>query len=321
MTSRTRVWIGAGIALVVLVGLAAYLVSQGLDKADKWASVIGLFVALIGLGPAVYGIIKDLPRPWHPLPHPWPALPSAVKRAMLTAVSIVSAVALAAIIGYFLENGGNDHVHPHPTITTTPSPDVTLSTTFPASLDSQATDQTPLTGTALLPTSFNGLSDSQTVIDGFTRISGVPASCPSSESGNVKATLVRYHCSQQIEGFYINRSQTIGVSVWVIPLADIQTAHTASTYLKDWPPSEWGLICPPNGPGVGVCQKFTGVNSGAQGRSLTWCHRYLIAATALQVDQPSDGSLNPKLNSITKSASIYSGPQNNTSLFSCPEGQ
>lgn len=55
MTGRTRVWIGAGIALAVLVGLAAYLVSVGLDKADKWASVIGVFVALIGLGMALTG--------------------------------------------------------------------------------------------------------------------------------------------------------------------------------------------------------------------------------------------------------------------------
>ncbi|MEV5574415.1 hypothetical protein AB0L06_30645 [Spirillospora sp. NPDC052269] len=59
MTGRGRVWIGGGIALAGLVGLAAYLVSVGLDKADKWASVIGVFVALISLGVAVHSITTN----------------------------------------------------------------------------------------------------------------------------------------------------------------------------------------------------------------------------------------------------------------------
>ncbi|QIQ06881.1 hypothetical protein HA039_13455 [Streptomyces liangshanensis] len=43
-------------AVVAVGALAAHLVVVGLDQADKWASVLGLFVALAGLGISVAGI-------------------------------------------------------------------------------------------------------------------------------------------------------------------------------------------------------------------------------------------------------------------------
>ncbi|MEU4836360.1 hypothetical protein [Streptosporangium sp. NPDC023615] len=36
-----------------------YLARVGLQAADQWASVIGVFVALAGLGVAVYGVVAD----------------------------------------------------------------------------------------------------------------------------------------------------------------------------------------------------------------------------------------------------------------------
>jgi hypothetical protein len=59
MRRRVLVWAGAGIAVVAIAGLGVYLASVGLDDADKLASVIGLFVALAGLGVAGYGLIAD----------------------------------------------------------------------------------------------------------------------------------------------------------------------------------------------------------------------------------------------------------------------
>ncbi|MGW5263596.1 hypothetical protein ACWEQG_21720 [Microbispora sp. NPDC004025] len=53
------VWGGAGVAVAALAALGVYLSRVGLDKADKLASVIGLFVALAGLGVAVYGLIAE----------------------------------------------------------------------------------------------------------------------------------------------------------------------------------------------------------------------------------------------------------------------
>ncbi|WP_256106313.1 hypothetical protein [Streptomyces sp. ODS05-4] len=55
MTRRGRSGlIGTGV-LLVLAGLGAFLAFQGLDRADKWASVLGLFVGVAGLALAVYG--------------------------------------------------------------------------------------------------------------------------------------------------------------------------------------------------------------------------------------------------------------------------
>ncbi|MFI6800982.1 hypothetical protein [Streptosporangium canum] len=55
----TRGWriaggIAAGFALVVL---GVLLFKAGLDDADKWASVIGVFVGLLGLGLSGYGVV------------------------------------------------------------------------------------------------------------------------------------------------------------------------------------------------------------------------------------------------------------------------
>jgi hypothetical protein len=50
-----RKWVAAFAGGVLVAGLGFFLTAQGLDKADKLASVLGLFVGLIGLGLAVFG--------------------------------------------------------------------------------------------------------------------------------------------------------------------------------------------------------------------------------------------------------------------------
>ncbi|MEV7802461.1 hypothetical protein AB0O28_05895 [Microbispora sp. NPDC088329] len=57
--ARTRIltWAGGIAALGAGAALAVYLSSVGLDKADKLASVIGLFVGLAGLAVAVWGLL------------------------------------------------------------------------------------------------------------------------------------------------------------------------------------------------------------------------------------------------------------------------
>lgn len=44
---------------LVLAGLGGFLVTVGLDRADKWSSVIGAFAALVGLGLAAYSAIQS----------------------------------------------------------------------------------------------------------------------------------------------------------------------------------------------------------------------------------------------------------------------
>ncbi|WP_214324614.1 hypothetical protein [Nonomuraea sediminis] len=59
MRGRVLVWGGAVVAVAALVGLGVYFAKVGLEEADKLASVIGVFVALVGLGVAVYGLRVD----------------------------------------------------------------------------------------------------------------------------------------------------------------------------------------------------------------------------------------------------------------------
>jgi hypothetical protein len=53
--TRARTWIGVTLAVVPAAALANYLVSVGLDRADKIASVAGLLVSGAGLVIAVLG--------------------------------------------------------------------------------------------------------------------------------------------------------------------------------------------------------------------------------------------------------------------------
>ncbi|MFI6582806.1 hypothetical protein [Embleya sp. NPDC050493] len=67
-----------GVAALVVAGLGAvgpgvFLAVAGLDDADELASVIGVFVGLVGLGLSVYGIV--LAR--RPPPSPEPIAPGA----------------------------------------------------------------------------------------------------------------------------------------------------------------------------------------------------------------------------------------------------
>ncbi|MEU6413917.1 hypothetical protein [Microbispora sp. NPDC046933] len=55
--TRVLTWAGGIAALGAGTALAVYLSSVGLEKADKLASVIGLFVGLAGLAVGVWGLL------------------------------------------------------------------------------------------------------------------------------------------------------------------------------------------------------------------------------------------------------------------------
>jgi len=59
MRRRVLIWGGASLAVGALVGLSVYFSRVGLDEADKLASVIGLFVAVVGLAISGYGLSTD----------------------------------------------------------------------------------------------------------------------------------------------------------------------------------------------------------------------------------------------------------------------
>ncbi|MCO5996233.1 hypothetical protein [Actinoallomurus rhizosphaericola] len=59
MARRVLMWGGLTLTVAAAAGLGAYLSMVGLDKADKLASVLGLFVAVAGLVLTVYGVFAD----------------------------------------------------------------------------------------------------------------------------------------------------------------------------------------------------------------------------------------------------------------------
>ncbi|MCO5974784.1 NACHT domain-containing protein [Actinoallomurus soli] len=62
MARRALIGIGLAVTVVAAAGLGVYLVRAGLDKADKLASVLGLFVAVAGLALTAYGLVADRAR-------------------------------------------------------------------------------------------------------------------------------------------------------------------------------------------------------------------------------------------------------------------
>ncbi|MEU3480664.1 hypothetical protein ACI2LO_13075 [Streptomyces sp. NPDC033754] len=56
-----RVLLTAVGALLALAGLAAFLVLQGLDEADKWSSVLSLFFTVAGFALALAGFVSRGP--------------------------------------------------------------------------------------------------------------------------------------------------------------------------------------------------------------------------------------------------------------------
>ena len=59
MRNRPLVWGGAVVTVLALAGLAVYLAEIGLGKADELSTVIGLFVAVVGLVTSGYGLVRE----------------------------------------------------------------------------------------------------------------------------------------------------------------------------------------------------------------------------------------------------------------------
>ncbi|MFF5261226.1 hypothetical protein ACFY4C_19980 [Actinomadura viridis] len=66
MRGRVLAWAGGAVAVAAVVAVAVYLASVGLDKADKWASVGGLFIGLAGLSIAINGAVRARRAPEPP---------------------------------------------------------------------------------------------------------------------------------------------------------------------------------------------------------------------------------------------------------------
>ncbi|MFI9504260.1 hypothetical protein [Nocardia sp. NPDC052566] len=83
MASRILVWSGFGVALVSAVALAGYMVVVGLDKAAKTATVVGVFLTLLGLLVAVTALLINPRKPRDPDPDVRQSADGAVVRRRL----------------------------------------------------------------------------------------------------------------------------------------------------------------------------------------------------------------------------------------------
>jgi hypothetical protein len=145
------------------------------------------------------------------------------------------------------------------TASTQPTTTTTSRTTFdPGSLDSAGTDQTPLTSDALLPQTF---TDSKGVV--YSIKSGGMEDCVNRlESGRVQSGLSSNGCRGSVVGTYTDIADHILVIVVVAAMPDATAATAARTDLTDAVTGEWGMWCPPDGPGSQTCKNPTATTSG-----------------------------------------------------------
>lgn len=91
MSKRQMAWCGVTAALLACAGLGIYFGFAGLSKANELAGVIGLFVALAGLGVAVWGVVATRPGQ--------PAADQTVARSRAAQVNQVGQVSGSMRIG------------------------------------------------------------------------------------------------------------------------------------------------------------------------------------------------------------------------------
>ncbi|MCD0451939.1 hypothetical protein LO762_22480 [Actinocorallia sp. API 0066] len=66
MSLRTIIWSGILVVAATIFGLAVYLLSVGINQADKLASIIGALIGLTGLAVSTYGYLlrkREYPAP------------------------------------------------------------------------------------------------------------------------------------------------------------------------------------------------------------------------------------------------------------------
>jgi hypothetical protein len=158
-------------------------------------------------------------------------------------------------------------------------------TTFDtASLDQANTDKTPPTTDALLPQSF---TDSKNVF--YTLRSGGVQKCVTDvEEQDVQVVLESAGCTDAIVATYVDQSDQILVTVWVVPLADAATAGAADNQLPT-NSDAWGFEYPPQGAGSQlVTAAMPSFDTATQSGYVITSHRYLIHTVAFYITLAQD---------------------------------
>ncbi|MGW4244622.1 hypothetical protein, partial [Nocardia sp. NPDC004722] len=222
---------------------------------------------------------------------------------------LVIAISVGAVV---LSSGSSKHDAATTTTVTTPlttttAPPTTTTAAFDKStLNQQATDKTPFTADALLPSTF---TDSKGVV--FSRTSSGAKDCIASNmSQNVKTALQNNKCQQMMTGVYFNPDQTILLSVEVFTFASDTDASSVYTGLKG-ANQTWDIWCPTEGVGSSVCKAnldtMFAATYASWGRQQ---YRYLYESYALYVNLAQDSSLEPNLDAPAHTIINNVGPDN-----------
>ncbi|WP_433258410.1 hypothetical protein ACQPYK_23420 [Streptosporangium sp. CA-135522] len=176
-------------------------------------------------------------------------------------------------------------------------------------LNREDSDPTPITTEGLLPSSFT--SDKGVH---FTFRGGAVEKCPSPwPDAHVKSALRKAGCNKMAVGTYVNMGAPAGrrilVSVWVVPLKNVDRAESAYSRLKNYSVEDWGIRCPLEGPGSsGICfHPENWLNAQLYGWT-GYRARYVIHTIAVYTNRASSPSVKPWVKDASKAASNAVGP-------------
>lgn len=310
-------------ALADLARAGLYQVPANRPVPSQWAAQLR---AAVPTAPTV--VLPPPPPPPHVLPFPPQAGRSSNTALMIglgVAAAGVLALVLVVVVAVVLVRGsggessnvastGSPSVSlSEPSATYTPEPTPTETQTpyeepfNPADLDDKATDTTPLTPEAVLPESFTSAKGIRYTL----RASGVD-DCPESyHDSNVRSALNKARCTDMITGAYINPNATknsrIMVAVWVVPLKNDERADTAYSRLKNAYADDWGIVCPRNGAGSGLCDSGSWIYAQTYGWT-GYDHRYLIHTMAIYTNRTRASSAKTWLKDASRAAFKATGP-------------
>ncbi|MEV0687965.1 hypothetical protein AB0I35_29265 [Nocardia sp. NPDC050378] len=218
-------------------------------------------------------------------------------------------IVVAVVIGGNSDSDSPVVAAPTTTSSTVPS---TYSTTSAAptskpfdwnSLDSAATDDTPLTVKALLPQSF---TDSKGVL--YTlRASGEHGCDQPGNSDNVSSAITSNGCTTNITGSYIDKDDHILVSVNVLVFPTDSAARSAYDTL-DGQTQDWGIWCPTTGLASDTCHGD--IMSATRVQWSAYSHRYFTQATGIYIDLSDNSSLEEWCKAGANAAATTVGPKN-----------
>ncbi|GGK48690.1 hypothetical protein [Nocardia camponoti] len=256
------------------------------------------------------------PQPQYAMP-PRPPMPprrSSNTTPVLVVVGALVAVVVLGVVALVAVNaGGEDETPLAATTSVAPTTTTSLTTTKaaptttkafdPTTLDSAATDTTPLTVAALLPQTY---TDAKGIV--YTRkASGEHGCTMKSHSDNINTALTKNGCVTNITGSYIDKDEHILVSVNVLVFPDRASARAAYDAL-DGPIQDWGIWCPTTGLGSTTCDGD--LRKATHSQWSTVDHRYFTQATGVYIDLSKDNSLLEWCSAGAKAASSKAGPSN-----------